>query len=162
MARGTGELARLAERAARDARRLLANARRALRRAEAKAGALATAGRKDAAAGRRRGRLRRAVNDLAGLLTVTRQVAAQARQRLSGTMPDGATRRVSLHDGSARPIAKGRLGKPVESGTRSTATTTASSSITSLSRATPPTGRSWPRPSNVSSSGLAETQNRHR
>ena len=31
-------------------------------------------------------------------------------------MPDGATRRVSLHDGDARPIAKGRLGKPVEFG----------------------------------------------
>jgi IS5 family transposase len=44
---------------------------------------------------------------------VTRKVAAQARQRLAGDMPDGATRRVSLHDGDARPIAKGRLGKPV-------------------------------------------------
>ncbi len=31
-------------------------------------------------------------------------------------MPDGATRRVSLHDQDARPIAKGRLGKPVEFG----------------------------------------------
>ena len=31
-------------------------------------------------------------------------------------IPDGATRRVSLHDGDARPIAKGRLGKPVEFG----------------------------------------------
>jgi hypothetical protein len=38
------------------------------------------------------------------------------RQRLAGTMPDGATRRVSLHDGDARPIAKGRLGRPVEFG----------------------------------------------
>src|SRR5262249_54236064 len=116
VARGTGELAVLAERAAEDARRLLANACRALRRAEAKAASLAAAGGKDAAAGRRGGRLRRAVNDLAGLLKVTRQVAAQARQRLGGTMPDGATRRVSLHDGDARPIAKGRLGKPVEFG----------------------------------------------
>jgi IS5 family transposase len=59
--------------------------------------------------------LRRAVNDLAGLLEATRTVAAQARQRLAGTMPDGA-RRVSLHDQDARPIAKGRLGKPVEFG----------------------------------------------
>lgn len=116
VARGTTELAGLAERAARDAGRLLASARAALRRAEAKAAALAAAGLKDAAAGRRRGRLRRAVNDLAGLLKVTRQVAAQARQRFAGTMPDGATRRVSLHDGDARPIAKGRLGKPVEFG----------------------------------------------
>ena len=31
-------------------------------------------------------------------------------------IPDGATRRVSLHDPDARPIAKGRLGKPVEFG----------------------------------------------
>ena len=54
----TGELAHLAERAATDAETLLANARRALRRAQAKAGALAAAGGKDAAAGRRRGRLR--------------------------------------------------------------------------------------------------------
>ena len=30
--------------------------------------------------------------------------------------PEGATRRVSLHDGDARPIAKGRLGRPVEFG----------------------------------------------
>ena len=42
--RVTGELAGLAERAAAEARRLLANARRALRRAEAKAAALAAAG----------------------------------------------------------------------------------------------------------------------
>jgi IS5 family transposase len=40
----TGELAHLAERAATDAETLLANARRALRRAQAKAGALAAAG----------------------------------------------------------------------------------------------------------------------
>jgi IS5 family transposase len=31
-------------------------------------------------------------------------------------MPEGATRRVSLHDSDARPIAKGRLGKPAEFG----------------------------------------------
>jgi len=116
VARVTGELAGLAERAAADARRLLASARRALRRAAAKAAALAAAGLADAAAGRRRGRLRRAVNDLAGLLEATRTVAAQARQRLAGTMPGGATRRVSLHEPDARPIAKGRLGKPVEFG----------------------------------------------
>ena len=33
-----------------------------------------------------------------------------------GPCPDGATRRVSLHDRDARPIAKGRLGRPVEFG----------------------------------------------
>jgi transposase, IS5 family len=116
VARGTGELAGLAERAAADARRLLANARTALRRAEAKAAALAAAGLADPVAGRRRGRLRRAVNDLAGLLDATAKIAAQTRQRLAGITPDGASRRVSLHDGDARPIAKGRLGKPVEFG----------------------------------------------
>ena len=112
----TGELAGLAERAAADADRLLANARRALRRAQVKAQELAAAGGKDAAAGRRRGRLRRAVNDLTELLEVTRRIADQTRQRVAGIMPAGATRRVSLHDGDARPIAKGRLGKPVEFG----------------------------------------------
>src|SRR5215204_5361737 len=104
----TGELAGLAERAATDAQRLLTNARRALRRAQAKAEQLAAAGARDTAAGPRRGRLRRAVNDLTKLLEATRRVAA--------TVPDGATRRVSLHDRDARPIAKGRLGKPVEFG----------------------------------------------
>ena len=71
---------------------------------------------RDPAAGRRRGRLRRAVNDLTELLAATRRIAAQTRQRLSGITPDGATRRVSLHDADARPIAKGRLGRPVEFG----------------------------------------------
>jgi IS5 family transposase len=112
----TGELASLAERAASDADRLLANARRALRRAQVKAQELAASGVKDAAAGRRRGRLHRAVNDLTDLLDVTRRIAAQTRQRVAGIMPAGSTRRVSLHDGDARPIAKGRLGKPVEFG----------------------------------------------
>jgi IS5 family transposase len=116
VARITGELAGLAERAATDAEALLSNARRALARAQAKATQLAAAGAHDAAAGRRRGRLRRAVNDLTDLLAATRRIAAQTRQRLSGTTPEGATRRVSLHDGDARPIAKGRLGRPVEFG----------------------------------------------
>ena len=114
--RVTGELAGLAEQAAREAARLLANARRALRRAQAKAAALAAAGGRDPAAGRRRGRLRRAVNDLAGLLDAAQRIAAQTRQRLAGVTPDGATRRVSLHDAGARPIAKGSLGKPVQFG----------------------------------------------
>jgi IS5 family transposase len=35
---------------------------------------------------------------------------------MAGIIPDGATRQVSLHDPDARPIAKGRLGKPVEFG----------------------------------------------
>ena len=109
--RRTGELADLAQTAATEAERLLVNAKRSLRRARAKAN-----GEHDAAAGRRRGRLARAVADLENLVTATRQIAAQTRQRLAGQTPDGSTRRVSLHDPDARPIAKGRLGKPVEFG----------------------------------------------
>jgi IS5 family transposase len=112
----TGELAELAETAAREAERLLVNAKRAVRGATAKAAELRARGQHDAAAGRRRGRLVRAVNDLAKLLDATRQIVAQTRQRVAGVTPDGASRRVSLHDGDARPIAKGRLGKPVEFG----------------------------------------------
>jgi transposase, IS5 family len=114
--KSTGELAELAETAARDAGRLLVNAQRAVRRAKARAAELRARGEHDAAAGRRRGRLVRAVNDLAELLAATRQIVAQTRQRVAGHTPDGATRRVSLHDGDARPIAKGRLGRPVEFG----------------------------------------------
>ena len=114
--RTTAELADLAESAVRDAERLAANARRALRRARAKAEADRAAGETDPVAGRRRGRLARAVDDLEDLLAATRQIAAQTRQRIAGQTPDGATRRVSLHDPDARPIAKGRLGKPVEFG----------------------------------------------
>jgi IS5 family transposase len=114
----TGEMAGLAERAAADAEHLLRNARRALRGAQRAAERLKAAGQRDGdpTAGRRRARLHRAINDLTGLLEVTRRIAAQTRQRLSGEIPAGATRRVSLHDGDARPIAKGRLGKPIEFG----------------------------------------------
>jgi IS5 family transposase len=114
--RVTGELAELAATAADEAQRLLVNAKRALRRAQAKANALRERGIVDAAAGRRRGRLTRAVNDLTTLLAATRQIVAQTRQRVVGHTPDGTTRRVSLHDPDARPIAKGRLGRPVEFG----------------------------------------------
>jgi IS5 family transposase len=118
--RVTGELADLAEAAVRDAEQLVLNAKRALRRARTKADKQRAAGHCEpstmAAAGRRRGRLARAVDDLEELLAATRQIAAQTRQRIAGQTPDGATRRVSLHDPDARPIAKGRLGKPVEFG----------------------------------------------
>ena len=114
--RKNAELADLAEAAAAEAERLVANAKRAVRKARADATKLKAAGGCDAAAGRRRGRLVRAVNDLAELLEATRKIVEQTRDRLAGTMPDGATRRVSLHDPDARPIRKGRLGKPVEFG----------------------------------------------
>ena len=116
MVRVTGELAELAATAADEAQRLLVNAKRALRRARATAAELRERRIHDAAAGRRRGRLARAVNELTELLAATRQIVAQTRQRVAGTTPDGASRRVSLHDGDARPIAKGRLGRPVEFG----------------------------------------------
>ena len=112
----TGELADLAQAAARDAQSVLVNARRALRRAQAKAAWLAEAGVQDRVAGRRRGRLARAINDLSTLLQATAKITEQARQRIAGMTPDGASRVVSLHDRDARPIAKGRLGKPVEFG----------------------------------------------
>jgi IS5 family transposase len=70
----TGELAGLAEHAARDAQRLLVNARRALARA---------------AATRRRGRLRRAVNELVKLTDAARQIAAQTSQRVAGITRTG-------------------------------------------------------------------------
>jgi transposase, IS5 family len=69
----------LAERAATEAEALLGNARRAVRRAQTKAAELTAAGERDPDAGRRRGRLRRAVNDLADLLAATRRIAAQTR-----------------------------------------------------------------------------------
>ncbi len=56
------------------------------------------------------------MGDLAGLLEATTLIIGQTRQRITGITPDGATRVVSLHDRDARPIAKGRLGKPVEFG----------------------------------------------
>lgn len=96
----TTTLARLAESSADDAQAVLRNARRALR----------------TTSGPRAGQLRRAVNDLATTLQVTATVAAQARSRLAGVMPDSSTRVISLHDRDARPIVRGRLGRPVEFG----------------------------------------------
>jgi IS5 family transposase len=96
----TGQLADIAEAAIADAQAVLRNARRGLR----------------SATGQRRGRLHRAVNDLSTLLERTQQVVTQTRSRLAGVMPDSASRIVSFHDIDARPIRKGRLGKPVEFG----------------------------------------------
>jgi IS5 family transposase len=68
------------------------------------------------ATGQRKGRLRRAVTELDTIRQRTSRVVAQTRSRLAGVMPESATRLVSLHDVDARPIRKGRLGKPVEFG----------------------------------------------
>jgi IS5 family transposase len=62
--RVTGESADLAQTAVRDAERLMVNAKRALRGARAKAEVERTNGESNPAAGRRRGRLARAVDDL--------------------------------------------------------------------------------------------------
>ena len=65
---------------------------------------------------RRRRRVRRMLADLAVLVERTGRVIDQARARVGGDQPPGATRLVSLHEPDARPIRKGRLGKPVEFG----------------------------------------------
>jgi IS5 family transposase len=95
--RATGDLADLAESTAAQAAAVLRNGRRAIRRA---------------LSGRMRGRLRRALGELAVTIERTATVAAQARSRLAGQMPGGATRLVSLHDPDARPIREGRIDKP--------------------------------------------------
>jgi IS5 family transposase len=101
IARVTRELADLAAKAAVQATAVLRNGRRAVAKA---------------LSGRARGRLRRALSELAVTIERTGQVVAQARTRLAGQTPDGATRLVSLHDPDARPIRKGRIDRPVEFG----------------------------------------------
>ena len=96
----TGELGDIAQSVMADAQAVVRNARRSLR----------------TTSGRRRGQLHRALNDLDTLLECTKCVVDQTRSRLAGVMPDSATRIVSFHDVDARPIRKGRLGKPVEFG----------------------------------------------
>lgn len=93
-----GELADLAALTVADGKAVLDNARRKLAKRPGD------------------GRLRRLVADLEHMLDATAAVIAQTRQRLAGQTPEGASRVVSLHDTDARPIAKGRLGKPVEFG----------------------------------------------
>ena len=99
--RVTGELAGLAEKAAAEAAAVLRNGRRALPKA---------------LSGQVRGRLRRALNELAVTIGRAGVIVAQARTRLAGRTPEGATRLVSLHDPDARPIRKGRIDRPVEFG----------------------------------------------
>jgi IS5 family transposase len=60
--------------------------------------------------GQRKGRLRRAINDLQTIVSRAERVAAQTRRRLAGVMPESASRLLSLHDVDARPIREGRLG----------------------------------------------------
>ena len=99
--RVTGELAGLAGRTAAEAAAVLRNGRRALPKA---------------LSGRVRGRLRRALDELAVTIERTATIVAQTRTRLAGQVPQSATRLVSLHDPDARPIRKGRIDRPVEFG----------------------------------------------
>ena len=92
------ELVAIAQRAARQADAVVRNASRKLARTA------------------RSGRARALVEELATTSERTQKIARQTAERLSGTTPDGSCRIVSLHDPDARPIVKGRLGKPVEFG----------------------------------------------
>ena len=96
----TGELADLAEDTATEAGKVLVNARRTIARQ----------------GGQACGRLVAAAAELEIILGRTGKIIVQTRSRLGGVTPASATRLVSLHDPDARPIAKGRLGKPVEFG----------------------------------------------
>ena len=93
-------MARAATEAVGEARRVAANARRRLRQ-------LGTAAPL---------RLESLAHDLEVTAERVARIVRQTRQRLAGSVPEGATRLVSLHDPDARPIRKGRLGKPVEFG----------------------------------------------
>ncbi len=96
----TGELATIAEATIKEAQNVAINARRGLRRAGEGASGKATS----------------LVAQLEQTISVLETIVAQTRTRIAGEVPDGATRVVSLHDTEARPIAKGRLGRPVEFG----------------------------------------------
>jgi IS5 family transposase len=94
------KIVRIAQVATQEARRVAANARRTIRRLGADAPL----------------KLDRVARELEITAQRVERIAHQTRQRLRGNVPDGATRLVSLHDPDARPISKGRLGKPVEFG----------------------------------------------
>ena len=100
VARITAELADLAESSLKEAGSVLTNATRAAARSGTEAS----------------GKAFRALVDLETAMARGTKVLAQAHERLAGGMPESATRLVSLHDPDARPIKKGRLGKPVEFG----------------------------------------------
>jgi IS5 family transposase len=96
----TAEMATMAEASIVEARRVADNARRGLRRAGDQAS----------------GKAQATLADLDVLIGRLERVVAQTRLRVAGQTPDSATRLVSLHDPDARPIKKGRIGKPVEFG----------------------------------------------
>jgi IS5 family transposase len=94
------ELADIAVRVACQADAVVRNARRKLRLLGAGAS----------------GRARAAVDVLERTAVLTRRIAAQTRERLSGHTPAGANRVVSLHDADARPICKRSLAIPTQFG----------------------------------------------
>jgi len=96
----TAELVTIAQASVKEALVMATNTRRSLRRA----GEVAS------------GRANALVAELEETIAVLEQVIAQTKSRLGGDMPAGSTRVVSLHDTDARPIRKGRLGRPVEFG----------------------------------------------
>jgi hypothetical protein len=138
--RKNAELAGLADTAAREAQRVLTNAKRALRVARKKAAGLAAVGQKDVVAGRRRGRLAGAVNDLSDLLEATGKIAAQTRERLAGVTPAGATRltvcTIPTRGRSRRVASASRSSSATRP--RSVTTPTASSSTTTSNPGTRP------------------------
>lgn len=96
----TAELAGLAEATVGEARQVALNARRTLRRRRVPGS----------------GQTVRALSEIDRVTALLDQIVAQTRIRVAGGVPDGASRVVSLHDPDARPIRKGRLGRPVEFG----------------------------------------------
>jgi IS5 family transposase len=96
----TAEMASLAEGSLAEARRVADNARRGLRRAGIEVS----------------GKAQATLAELDTLIERLERIVGQTRLRLAGQTPAGTTRLVSLHDPDARPIKKGRIGKPVEFG----------------------------------------------
>jgi IS5 family transposase len=96
----TAEMASITESSLAEARQVACNARRGLYRAGVEAS----------------GKARAALSELDTLIERLERVVDQTRLRLAGETPEAASRLVSLHDPDARPIKKGRLGKPVEFG----------------------------------------------
>jgi transposase, IS5 family len=96
----TADMASITEASLAEARQVAGNARRGLRRAGAEAS----------------GKARSALAELDTLIERLDRIVDQTRLRLAGDTPEAASRLVSLHDPDARPIKKGRLGKPVEFG----------------------------------------------
>jgi transposase, IS5 family len=96
----TAEMVTIAEAALADSAAVIRNARRKL----------------NAAGGEASGQAHAALAELERTAATLAKVVAQTRIRVAGGMPEGSSRVVSYHDPDARPIAKGRIGKPVEFG----------------------------------------------